>query len=119
MGDQFVGKWKMVHSDGYEEFLRVLGIPWLTRKAAVASPPTLEITKSANSWQIKTESTFKTSVIVFSLGQEFEEERMDGEKIKSTVTLENNVMIQRSKGSVDHTITREVANEVLKIVTIY
>ncbi|RWS21075.1 Sui m 13 allergen-like protein [Leptotrombidium deliense] len=72
----------MVHSDAYEEFLRVMGISWLRKKAEVISPQTLEITKNANSWQIKTESTFKTSLIVFSLGQEFEEERMDGEKLK-------------------------------------
>ncbi|RWS08972.1 myelin P2 protein-like isoform X1 [Dinothrombium tinctorium] len=116
MGDQFIGKWKMVHSDKYDDFLRTLGVPWLTRKAACSSSPTIEITKNASTgtWQLKVDSAFKTSIIVFKLNEELEETRVDGEKVVTTFTLEGDKLVQRCKGSVDYTIVREVANEVLK-----
>ena len=50
--------------------------------AATASPTT-ELTVDGDNLSIKTQTTFKTTVINFKLGEEFDEETADGRKVKA------------------------------------
>ena len=59
---------------------------------------TVDISVDGDNWTIKTTSTFKNSELKFKLGEEFDEERQDGVKVKSTFTLEDNVLTQVQKG---------------------
>lgn len=43
-------------------------------------------------------STFKTTIIHFKLGEEFDEEAADGRHVKSTITIDGNKMTHFSKG---------------------
>ena len=54
----------------------------MLRKMANTSSPTVEITNEGDSYEFKTITTLKTSVSKFKLGEEFEEERLDGKKVK-------------------------------------
>src|SRR5699024_10012870 len=49
---------------------------------AKTSKPTIEITLDGDEYTIKTITTLKTTEIKFKLGEEFEENRMDGVKVK-------------------------------------
>lgn len=44
MTDQFVGKWNLVESDNFEAYLKQVGVGLVTRKAAAATKPQLNIT---------------------------------------------------------------------------
>lgn len=43
MAEQYVGKWNLVESDNFENYLKQVGVGLVTRKAAAATKPTLEI----------------------------------------------------------------------------
>lgn len=69
--------------------------------------PTVELKKDGDQYSLITTSTFKTSTISFKLGEEFDEETLDGRKVKSVVTLDGNKLVQKQGGTPESTIERE------------
>lgn len=63
-----------------------------------------------------TSSLLKTSAIKFKLGEEFEEERADGTKVKSVITIDGNKMTHVMKGEPESTIVREFNGDEMKAV---
>ncbi|XP_010874334.1 cellular retinoic acid-binding protein 1 isoform X1 [Esox lucius] len=55
---------------------------------AAASKPHVEIRQSGEQFYIKTSTTVRTTEINFTIGQEFNEETVDGRKCKSLATWE-------------------------------
>uniref|UniRef100_A0A672MYY6 Cellular retinoic acid-binding protein 1-like n=1 Tax=Sinocyclocheilus grahami TaxID=75366 RepID=A0A672MYY6_SINGR len=86
----FAGTWKMKSSENFEELLKALGVNAMLRKVAcaAASKPHVEIRQNAEQFYIKTSTTVRTTEINFQIGQEFNEETVDGRKCKSLVTWE-------------------------------
>ncbi|XP_074709318.1 cellular retinoic acid-binding protein 2 [Strix uralensis] len=76
----FSGNWKMKSSENFEELLKALGVNMMLRKIAVAaaSKPAVEIRQDGESFYIKTSTTVRTTEISFSVGEEFEEQTVDG-----------------------------------------
>ncbi|CAG2178668.1 unnamed protein product, partial [Oppiella nova] len=88
------------------------------RKLANSTSPTLEITRNGDEFVFKTVSTVKTSTMTFTLGKEFEEERLDGKKVKSVITVEGNKLIQTQKdGDKEVTYVREFSGDTLTAVS--
>ena len=59
------------------------GIGLVKRKLANTSYPVLDITKDENDYiSIKTTAPFRTQTTRFRVGEEFDEERMDGKIVK-------------------------------------
>lgn len=54
----------------------------MTRKMGAMAKPVQEITVNGDTFNIKTTTTFKSSDITFTLGQEFDETTADGRKVK-------------------------------------
>ena len=79
---EFTGKWKHEKSDNLDNYLKELGANFFLRKLASASSPTINITRDGDSFEFKTVTGLRTLVNKFTLGQEFEEERFDGSKVK-------------------------------------
>ncbi|MDK0628423.1 lipocalin/fatty-acid binding family protein, partial [Clostridium perfringens] len=95
---EFVGKkYKMISSENFDEFMKVLGVGLITRKAANAVTPTIELRQEGDQYNLVTSSTFKTTEMKFKPGEEFDEERADGAKVKSVCTFEGNVLKQTQK----------------------
>merc|ERR1712133_323807 len=68
---------------------------------------------------LSTSSLLKTTTIKFKLGEEFEEERADGVKVKSTITLDGNKMTHVMKGEPETCIVREFnGNEMKAVLTV-
>ena len=82
---QFVGKYTYESGENFDEFLKALGVGFILRNLAKTSKPTIEITLDGDEYTIKTITTLKTTEIKFKLGEEFEENRMDGVKVKVSV----------------------------------
>ncbi|XP_023236635.1 fatty acid-binding protein-like isoform X1 [Centruroides sculpturatus] len=111
-----LGKFKLVSSENFDEFMKATGVGMVMRKLGATSKPTVEISQDGDTWSIKTITTFKTSEIKFKLGEEFEETRMDGSVVKTVITLEDNKLIQKQFGDKEVVITRELDGEKLKVI---
>jgi fatty acid-binding protein 3 len=113
------GKFELESSENFDDFLKALGVGFMLRNAAKLSTPTVEITNDGDSFTMKTVTTFKTTEIKFSLGQEFDETRMDGVTVKTTITKEgDNKLIQSQGGEPPCTITRELIEDGAKLKTV-
>ncbi|XP_068429856.1 cellular retinoic acid-binding protein 1 [Clinocottus analis] len=86
----FAGTWKMKSSENFEDLLKVLGVNAMLRKVALAaaSKPHVEIRQNGEHFYIKTSTTIRTTEINFLIGEEFNEETVDGRKCKSLATWE-------------------------------
>uniref|UniRef100_L7M3Y9 Fatty acid-binding protein n=1 Tax=Rhipicephalus pulchellus TaxID=72859 RepID=L7M3Y9_RHIPC len=116
MAAAFVGKWKLHESENFDEFLKALGVGLAWRKLGQTSKPTVEIKVEGDDWSIKTHTMLKTSELKFTLGKEFDEDRMDGSRVKSKVTLEDGKLVQKQSGDKEVTIVREVKDNELHVV---
>ncbi|KAJ6634179.1 putative fatty acid-binding protein [Pseudolycoriella hygida] len=68
--------------------------------------PTVDLVKNGDEYSFTTSSTFKTTVIKFKEGEEFDEETLDGRKIRSVITFDGDKMIHDQKGDKGHIIYR-------------
>ena len=101
----------------YENGIFLLAeIGFMTRKLGNSSTPVVEVTLNGDEYTLTTSSLLKTTTIKFKLGEEFEEERADGVKVKSTITLEGNKMSHVMKGEPETTIVREFNGSEMKAV---
>lgn len=120
---KLVGRWDLVDSVNFEEYMKEIGVNFLTRKIGASTKPVNIITKNGNDWILRTESTFKNSETKFTDGVEFNEETMDGRKVKSVIKSDGlNKLIQEQRdvktGKVVSTITREVNDKDQLIITL-
>ncbi|CAO2579991.1 Fatty acid-binding protein, adipocyte [Lemmus lemmus] len=97
MCDAFVGTWKLVSSENFDDYMKEVGVGFATRKVAGMAKPNMIISVSGDVITIRSESTFKNTEISFKLGQEFEEITADDRKVKSIITLENGALVQVQK----------------------
>ncbi|CAI5437838.1 unnamed protein product [Caenorhabditis angaria] len=93
----FIGKWKFVEAENFEEYLKELGVGLMARKAAVNLKPTLEITNEGDVWHFNANSSLKNKDVSFKLGEEFEGTSSDGRAFKSVVVFENGKFVQTQK----------------------
>lgn len=95
------------------------GVGFFTRQIGNAVTPTVSLEKNGNKYKLTTSSTFKTSVIEFELGKEFDETTLDDREVKSVCTLEGNKLIHKQGGSNPSTITREFTEtEMVAVMTV-
>ncbi|XP_037041050.1 probable fatty acid-binding protein isoform X2 [Bradysia coprophila] len=87
-------------------FLRSTCVNMMLRQVGNSVYPTVELTKNGDEYSFTTSSTFKNTVIKFKEGEEFDEETLDGRKIKSVITFDGDKMIHDQKGEKGHIIYR-------------
>ena len=112
MTETVLGKFVLKNSENFDAFLKEIGLGLFKRGAAAIASATLYISKEGDVYTMFTDSTFGKSTIKFKLGEEFEENRMDGMRVKSTITIDGNKMthIQKAEGKPDVSLIR-VFNE--------
>lgn len=93
------------------------GVGMVMRKMGNSVSPTVELVKDGDEYSFNTTSTFKNTTIKFKLGEEFDEETLDGRKVKSTMTLDGNKLVQDQKGDKAHQIIREFTDTDLTAVS--
>ncbi|XP_007125412.2 fatty acid-binding protein, adipocyte [Physeter macrocephalus] len=97
MCDAFVGTWKLVSSENFDDYMKEVGVGFATRKVAGMAKPNVIISVNEDVITIRSESTFKNTEISFKLSQEFEEVTADDRKVKSTVNLDEGALVQVQK----------------------
>nr|XP_004656953.1 myelin P2 protein [Jaculus jaculus] len=111
MSNRFLGTWKLVSSEHFDDYMKALGVGLTTRKLGNLAKPKVIISKKGDYMTIRTESTFKNTEISFKLGREFEETTADNRKTKSVVTLERGSLNQVQKwDGKETTIKRKVVD---------
>ncbi|CAK9304252.1 unnamed protein product [Gordionus sp. m RMFG-2023] len=113
------GKYQLISSKNFDEYMQELGVGLLTRKMADAAKPVTTIEVNGDEWTIKTDMLFKSTTIKFKLGQEFEEDRADGTKCKSIITRDGEKLIHNQKsseGGKDSSILREFHGDEMDMV---
>jgi len=116
--DAFLNKkYKLATSENFDEYMKALGVGLVTRKMGNTVSPVVELKKEGDVYTLTSSSTFKTTVISFEPGKEFDEETADGRKVKTTMTIDGNKLTQVQKG-VDRTTTivREFTADEMKAV---
>ncbi|KAM7361643.1 fatty acid binding protein [Cochliomyia hominivorax] len=112
-------KYKLDKSENFDEYMKELGVGMVLRKMGNSVTPTVELRKEGDVYTFTTSSTFKTSSITFKLGEEFDEETLDGRKVKSICTMDGNKLVQEQKGDKPSTIVREFTDsELITTLTI-
>ncbi|KAA0724636.1 Cellular retinoic acid-binding protein 1 [Triplophysa tibetana] len=103
MPPNFAGTWKMKSSENFDELLKALGVNAMLRKVAcaAASKPHVEIRQDGEQFYIKTSTTVRTTEINFRVGEEFDEETVDGRKCKSLPVWETENKIYCKQKLVD------------------
>jgi len=108
MPEVWEGKaYKNTTSENFDDYMKALGVGFLLRKIGNSVSPTVELKKEGDKYKLITSSTFKNSEIEFKLNEEFDEETLDGRKVKSVITLEGNKLIHKQGGEPESTIIRE------------
>ncbi|KAK1173563.1 myelin P2 protein-like [Acipenser oxyrinchus oxyrinchus] len=95
MVDQFIGTWKMVATENFDNYMKALGVSFVNRQAGNLAKPYLIFSVEGDTVCMKSQSTFKTSEVKFKLGEEFEETTADDRKTKTKITLENGKLMQK------------------------
>ncbi|XP_026271769.1 fatty acid-binding protein, muscle isoform X1 [Frankliniella occidentalis] len=114
-------KYKLDSSENFDDFMKALGVSFVTRQVGNAVSPVVHLTVDGDKYTLTSTSSFKTSTISFKLGEPFDQETPDGRKVKATITLEgDNTLVENQEGSGKTTkIVREFsANEIKMILTV-
>ncbi|XP_029447415.1 myelin P2 protein-like [Rhinatrema bivittatum] len=119
MTEQFNGAWQLVSSEGFDEYMRCVGVGFPTRKIADMLKPDVIFSRKGDDCCLRTESTWKNTQLDFVLGVEFDETTADNRKCKTVITLENGALVQVQKwDGKATTIKREVKNGQLIVTCI-
>ncbi|XP_063896618.1 probable fatty acid-binding protein [Helicoverpa armigera] len=87
-------KYKLKSSDQFEEYMKFVGVGMLQRKAASAVSPVAVLTKDRDTYTFAMTTPFRDMVFSFKFDEEFVEERPDGVKVKTVITMDGDTMIQ-------------------------
>ncbi|CAD6190982.1 unnamed protein product [Caenorhabditis auriculariae] len=120
MASAIEGRWKLVDSDNFDEYMKEVGVGLITRKAAGALKPTIEIKHvGGDTWQINQFSTFKNTTLEFTLNKEFDETTPDGRTLRSILELKDGKLIHTQKKikpeDKDSLITRWIEGDKLHV----
>ncbi|XP_006135345.2 fatty acid-binding protein 5 [Pelodiscus sinensis] len=115
--DCFIGKWSLVSSEGFDEYMKELGVGMALRKMGSMAKPDVTISKDGDTITIKTDSPLKSSQLSFKLDEKCEENTLDGRKVQTLVTLNDNTLTQLQEwDGKQSTITRKIEDGKLIVV---
>ncbi|XP_061294368.1 fatty acid-binding protein 9-like [Bos javanicus] len=97
MVEPFLGTWKLVSRENFDEYMKELGVSVALQNLEGSAKPRIIISADGDKISIKILSSFKNSEISFKLGEEFDETTIDNRKVKSIITLDGGSMIHVQK----------------------
>lgn len=108
----FLGKkYKLVSSENFEAFMAEMKVGGIVNTLAKAIKPILKLTCENGVYTMKTSLLLRKTTIQFKLGVDFIEDRADGKRCISVITLNGNVMTHIMKGEPECTVVREFNGE--------
>ncbi|PWA15158.1 hypothetical protein CCH79_00008776 [Gambusia affinis] len=96
MVDQFVGTWKMISSENFDDYMKALGVGFATRQVGNRTKPNFVMSVDDQGMIcMKSQSAFKTTEVKFKLNEPFEETTADDRKTRTVVSLDSGKLIQK------------------------
>lgn len=80
-------------------FIFLTGVGLVTRKMGNAVSPVVDLQKDGDEYTLNSVSTFKNIVLKFKPDVEFDQETPDGRKVKATITIDGNTLIETQKNA--------------------
>ncbi|CAF0828657.1 unnamed protein product [Brachionus calyciflorus] len=111
MTDALLGDWKLVSSENFEDLMKELGVGLVMRKLGSTTKPNVKFVKEGDDWTFSTVSTLKSQHLKYKLDEEFEEETLDGRKVRTTFHWDGNKLVQTQKDKDNNVVcvmTREI-----------
>ncbi|KAG8518981.1 Fatty acid-binding protein 5 [Galemys pyrenaicus] len=106
---ELVGRWRLVSSSGFDEFMKELGVGMALRRMYDMAKPDCVIEFDGKTLTIKSESALKTTQFSCELGEQFEEITMDGRKTQTVCLFTNGTLVQcQNWEGKESTITRKL-----------
>lgn len=98
-----------------------IGVGLVTRKMGATVSPVISLNKDGDNYVLTSNSTFKNMTSKFQPGIEFDDETADGRKVKSTITIDGNVLkeVQKDGNGKITTLERTFTDNEVKIVSTY
>nr|XP_036875246.1 fatty acid-binding protein 5-like [Manis javanica] len=116
---EFVGRWLLVESKGFDEYMKEVGVGMALRKVGAMAKPDCIISSDGKNLTIKTESTLKTSQFSCNLGEKFEETTADGRKTQTVCNFANGALVQHQEwDGKERTVTRKLRDGTLVVESI-
>eukprot|EP00095_Tigriopus_kingsejongensis_P009452 maker-scaffold197_size267318-snap-gene-0.12 protein:Tk09452 transcript:maker-scaffold197_size267318-snap-gene-0.12-mRNA-1 annotation:"myelin p2 protein" len=129
MAEVFLGSWKYVSAENFDEYLKEIGVNAILRKLAVLASPTVIFSNNkpgqsgpellSAEWIMRTETIVKSAQASFKLNESFRETTIDDRKVTSTFKFAEQKLIQEQIDIKDRVtiITRELEdnNLVMKV----
>ncbi|XP_076437744.1 fatty acid-binding protein homolog 6-like [Babylonia areolata] len=120
-GQKFLGHWKLEKNENWDNYMKAVGVGLVLRKVGNSLTNYEEWKEEGGQWTLHITSTFKSKLLTFKLGEEFDEETMDGRSVKSTFNVEGDKFVQQQRGvkagELNSTITREILPDGRMLVT--
>uniref|UniRef100_A0A2I3TLI8 Cytosolic fatty-acid binding proteins domain-containing protein n=1 Tax=Pan troglodytes TaxID=9598 RepID=A0A2I3TLI8_PANTR len=111
---QLEGRWHLVDSKGFDEYMKELGVGIALRKMGAMAKPDY-----GKNLTIKTESTLKTTQFSCPLGEKFEETTADGRKTQTVCSFTDGALVQHQEwDGKESTITRKLKDGKLVVVCV-
>ncbi|XP_045883762.1 fatty acid-binding protein 5-like [Meles meles] len=108
---QLVGKWRLVESKGFDEYMKEVGVGMALRKVGAIAKPDCITSSDGKNLTIKTESTLKTTQFSCNLREKFEESTADGRKTQTVCNFTDGALVQHQEwDGKESTITRKLEN---------
>ncbi|XP_045722277.1 fatty acid-binding protein 5-like [Mirounga angustirostris] len=108
---QLVGRWRLVESKGFDEYMKEVGVGMALRKVGAMAKPDCINSSNDKNLTIKTESTLKTTQFSCNLGEKFEETTADGRKTQTVCNFTDGALVQHQEwDGKESTITRKLEN---------
>jgi len=95
---KFVGKWKSESSEHMEDYMKVLEVNPILRKAGKHATTTIEVSIDGEVFTWKYKIAFKSGNVSFKLGEPFKQHTPDERDVIATVTFEGETMHSIQEG---------------------
>jgi len=124
------GTYNLESSENFNAYLQELGVSYILRNLASLAKPTVTISRDCPdgivminatecTWNVYTDTAFKSHSIRFKLGTVVDDYTMDGRSIQTLFTLRDaNTLIEHQMGKVNTTLERAFDEDKMK-VTLY
>lgn len=112
MVDALLGEWKLTSSENFEELMKQLGVGLMTRKLGATFKPNVKFVKNGDEWVFTTTSTLKTLEVKYKIGEEFEEETLDGRKVKTVFSVDGNKLVQTQRDKENNNVVCVITREI-------
>lgn len=99
-----LGKWKIEHSDHFDEYLKAIGVSDENRAKALAvlsdgSGMTQEFKAEGDNWTLTTSTAAAGErIFQFTIGKEADSLTLDGRKIKALFTIDGDSLVEKQTG---------------------